>query len=66
MAKPVRFKDLKIGQRFTINLWCRRNTQCEKIEVNKLRTQKLNEPGFVEIRVDPELNEDDCYPVAEN
>lgn len=61
-AVPVRFKDLEIDQAFQIELaWGR--VDCIKIADNRLKALKQNRTAWVEIPIDPELNQDDCYPL---
>ena len=60
----MRFKDLTVGQHFRIHFGGCLVT-AEKTELGKMRIQKLNSPGFIDVPVNPELNEDDVTPVEE-
>ena len=57
------FRDFSIGQFFRMNIGGT-PAICEKISTNKLRTKRLNNPGFLEMPINPHLCEDELLPCA--
>lgn len=61
-TKAVRFKDLAVGQQFRIDIGGSM-ALATKTTPTELMTPKLNSPGTITIQIDPELNQDDCFPI---
>jgi len=57
---PVRFKDIAVGEFFYMDFGGT-FTMAEKIAENEIKLKKLNNPGFMTVKLHPELNQDDCF-----
>lgn len=62
MQKACRFKDIAVGALFRIEL-AGATVIAEKVATDQMRTQKLNSSGELVIKVNPELNQDDVFPI---
>jgi hypothetical protein len=57
----VRFKDIEVGTDFLIQVGGPYG-RATKVSPTQFTMPKLNSPGTVTFDVDPELNQDDCFP----
>lgn len=60
MKKPIRFKDVPVGALFKMKFAGGKLCTFAKLSTTECETPKLNSPGTVVLKLDPELNEDDC------